>query len=43
MAMKGMGIGQQKAWLARQIGEAREREANAAQLDLFRDWLSANA
>ena len=41
--MEGMGIGQQKAWLARQISEAREREASAAQLDLFRDgpWASA--
>ncbi|WP_010188201.1 DUF6884 domain-containing protein [Sphingomonas sp. PAMC 26605] len=35
--MEGLGIGQQKAWLARQISEAREREASAAQLDLFRD------
>lgn len=35
--MEGLGIGQQKAWLARQISEAREREAIAAQLDLFRD------
>jgi len=33
--MLGMGIGQQKAWLARQIVEARERAARAAQLDLF--------
>lgn len=41
--MQGMGIGQQKAWLARQIREAREREASAAQLDLFHDWLSSNA
>lgn len=41
--MEGMGIGQQKAWLARQISEAREREANAAQLDLFHDSPWANA
>jgi len=41
--MEGLGIGEQKAWLARQISDAREREANAAQLDLFHDWLSANA
>jgi hypothetical protein len=40
--MEGMGIGQQKAWLARQISEAREREASAAQLDLFYDALWAN-
>jgi len=33
--MQGMGIGQQKAWLAQQIDEARERAARAAQLDLF--------
>lgn len=33
--MQGMGIGQQKAWLAKQIDEARERAARAAQLDLF--------
>lgn len=41
--MEGLGIGQQKAWLARQISEAREREASAAQLDLFRDvhWRGA--
>lgn len=30
-----MGIGQQKAWLAAQIAEGRERAALAAQLDLF--------
>ncbi|TKW64646.1 MAG: hypothetical protein DI616_18025 [Paracoccus denitrificans] len=41
--MEGMGIGQQKAWLARQISEAREREASAAQLDLFYDAPWANA
>lgn len=42
--MAGLGIGQQKAWLARQINEAREREASAAQLDLFRDvqWPGAS-
>jgi len=41
--MEGLGIGQQKAWLARQIAEAREREANAVQLDLFYDapWADA--
>lgn len=41
--MEGLGIGQQKAWLARQISDAREREANAAQLDLFYDspWADA--
>lgn len=33
--MLGMGIGQQKAWLATQIAEGRERAARAAQLDLF--------
>lgn len=33
--MQGMGIGQQKAWLAQQIAEGRERAARAAQLDLF--------
>lgn len=33
--MLGMGIGQQKAWLAQQIAEGRERAARAAQLDLF--------
>lgn len=39
--MEGLGIGQQKAWLAARISEARERQANAAQLDLFHDgpWL----
>ena len=35
--MEGMGIGQQKAWLAQQIAEQRERAARAAQLDLFAD------
>ena len=35
--MEGMGIGQQKAWLAQQIAEQRERVARAAQLDLFPD------
>ena len=33
--MLGMGIGQQKAWLASQIIEGRERAARSAQLDLF--------
>lgn len=33
--MLGMGIGQQKAWLAAQITEGRERALRAAQLDLF--------
>lgn len=33
--MEGMGIGQQKAWLAQHIAEARDRAARAAQLDLF--------
>ena len=33
--MLGMGIGQQKAWLAAQIAEGRERAWRAAQLDLF--------
>ncbi len=41
--MEGMGIGQQKAWLAGQIREAREREASAAQLDLFYDTQWADA
>ena len=36
--MEGLGIGQQKAWLAHQVREAREREADAAQLDLFADY-----
>ena len=31
----GMGIGQQKAWLAAQIADTRDRAARAAQLDLF--------
>jgi hypothetical protein len=31
--MAGMGIGQQKAWLAAQIASARKRAARAAQLD----------
>ena len=35
--MLGMGIGQQKAWLASQIVEGRERAARAAQLNLFPD------
>jgi len=38
--MQGMGIGQQKAWLASQIIEGRERAARAAQLDLFADLVS---
>jgi hypothetical protein len=33
--MRGMGIGQQKARLATQIAEGRERAARAAQLDIF--------
>jgi hypothetical protein len=33
--MLGLGIGQQKAWLAAQIAEGRVRAARAAQLDLF--------
>ncbi len=41
--MEGLGIGEQKAWLARQINEAREREASAAQLDLFHDTQWAKA
>lgn len=41
--MEGLGIGQQKAWLAGQIIEAREREAAAAQLDLFHDVQWSNA
>lgn len=41
--MEGLGIGEQKAWLARQISEAREREASAAQLDLFQDTQWAKA
>lgn len=41
--MEGLGIGQQKAWLGREINEAREREAIAAQLDLFHDAPWANA
>jgi len=36
--MEGLGIGQQKAWLAARIAEAREQAARAAQLDLFEDW-----
>ena len=35
--MEGLGIGAQKAWLAQQLAEIREREARAAQLDLFGD------
>jgi len=35
--MEGMGITQQKAWLAQQIAEQRKRAARAAQLDLFAD------
>ncbi|EQB33537.1 DUF6884 domain-containing protein [Sphingobium ummariense] len=35
--MEGLGIGQQKAWLAAQIREAREKAMRAAQLDLFAD------
>lgn len=33
--MLGMGIGQQKAWLATQIDDGRERAARTARLDLF--------
>jgi len=33
--MAGMGIGQQKAWLAAQVAAGRERALRAAQLDLF--------
>lgn len=33
--MAGMGIGQQKAWLAAQVARIEERIAMAAQLDLF--------
>lgn len=33
--MLGMGIGQQKAWLAAQIADGRERAWRAAQLNLF--------
>jgi hypothetical protein len=35
LPMAGLGIGQQKAWLAAQIADARERAARAEQLDLF--------
>lgn len=35
--MAGMGIGQQKAWLAAQITAARKRAARAAQLDFPHD------
>jgi hypothetical protein len=35
--MEGLGIGEQKAWLARQLAELADQEARAAQLDLF-DW-----
>lgn len=35
--MEGLGIGQQKAWLAQRVREARERANRAAQLDLFDD------
>ena len=38
--MQGMGIGQQKAWLAQQIAEQREGAARAAQLDLFADVIN---
>ena len=33
--MEGLGIGQQKAWLAAQVAQIEERNAMAAQLDLF--------
>jgi hypothetical protein len=36
--MQGLGIGQQKHWLAERVREARERADRAAQLDLF-DYL----
>lgn len=35
--MAGLGIGEQKAWLAGEVAKIREREAMAAQLDLFID------
>lgn len=35
--MEGLGIGEQKAWLAQQLADLRDREARAAQLDLFGD------
>jgi len=37
--MQGLGIGQQKHWLAERVREARERADRAAQLDLF-DYLA---
>lgn len=36
--MEGLGIGEQKAWLKRQICELRDRRARDAQLDLFTDY-----
>lgn len=33
--MEGMGIGQQKAWLAAEIAAGRERAGHAARLNLF--------
>lgn len=35
--MQGLGIGEQKAWLARQIAQLHEARMQAAQLDLFHD------
>lgn len=37
--MQGLGIGEQKAWLAGQIEQLHEARMQAAQLDLFRDVL----
>ena len=33
--MEGLGIGEQKAWLAGQLAELRDKADRAAQLDLF--------
>lgn len=33
--MEGLGIGEQKAWLAARLSELRDRAARAAQLELF--------
>lgn len=33
--MEGLGIGEQKAWLAGQLAEVRDKADRAAQLDLF--------
>lgn len=35
--MEGLGIGEQKAWLAQRLGELEEQAFRAAQLDLFTD------